>query len=358
MDAEVGAVGRRIMARLEALARHTAEPDALTRLCLTAAHRDAARTVATWMAEAGLAVRMDAAGNVIGRRDGTAPDQRSVLIGSHIDTVRNAGKYDGALGVVAAIEAVQLIGDAALPFPIEIIAFGDEEGVRFPTALTGSRAIAGVTDPAVLSVVDDDGVTLRDALVAFGGDPDALATAAYRPSDVLAYLELHIEQGPVLEAEGLPVGVVTAIAGAERHVVEATGAAGHAGTVPMELRHDAITAAAEMVLAVEQTARETDTVVATVGQMSALPGAVNVIPSGARFSLDMRSPSDAVRRSAVEGLFSRWGTIAERRGVRVDTRKAFEEAAAPLCAGVDGGARSGGSARRRAGSAPAERGRP
>lgn len=328
-DGWTGDAAARMMARLDALARHSGTPDALTRLYLSPAHREAAATVAAWMREAGLAVWIDALGNVVGRREGAEPGLPALMLGSHIDTVRDAGKYDGALGVVAAIEAVARLGDAALAFAIEIVAFGDEEGVRFPAALTGSRAVAGTLDPSVLAVTDADGMAMRDALAAFGGAPDDIASAARAKGSVLAYLELHIEQGPVLEAEGLPLGVVSAIAGAERHVVEVTGIAGHAGTVPMGLRHDALAAAAEMVLAAERIGHDTAGLVATVGQMAALPGAVNVIPSGARFSLDIRSPTDAVRRSAVEQLFGAWREIAARRGVGFGSRKSFEEAAAP-----------------------------
>ncbi|WP_287991446.1 allantoate amidohydrolase [Acidiphilium sp.] len=324
-----GEAGARIMARLDALARHSSEADALTRLYLTDAHRDALATLGAWMREAGLAVRQDEVGNLIGRREGTAPGLPALLLGSHVDTVRNAGKYDGPLGIVAAIEAVARLNDTPLPFAIEILALGDEEGVRFPAALTGARAFAGTLDPATLAATDAEGITMRAALEAFGGSPDQIAAAARHERDVLAYLELHIEQGPVLEAEGLPVGIVTAIAGAERHVIEVTGVAGHAGTVPMALRHDALAAGAEMVLAAERIARETADLVATVGQMTALPGAVNVIPSAARFSLDIRSPSDAVRRDAVARLFMHWREIAARRGVTLSSRKNFEEEAAP-----------------------------
>lgn len=321
--------GASIMTRLEALSRHSSETDALTRLYLTDAHRDSLVMVSKWMREAGLSTRLDEAGNLIGRREGRTPGLPALLLGSHIDTVRNAGKYDGPLGIVAAIEAVARLEDTPMPFAIEILALGDEEGVRFPSALTGARAFAGTLDPAVLAATDAEGVTMRAALEAFGCAADRISTAARARSDVVAYLELHIEQGPVLEAEGLPVGVVTAIAGAERHVIEVTGIAGHAGTVPMDLRHDALAAGAEMVLAAERIARETPDLVATVGQMTALPGAVNVIPSGARFSLDIRSPSDTVRQDAVVRLFGTWQEIAARRGVKLTGKKSFEEAATP-----------------------------
>lgn len=325
-----GAAGSRIAERLDRLATHSAAEGALTRLYLTGSHRAAAQTVAEWMAEAGLTTRMDAAGNLIGRRDGARHGLPALMLGSHLDTVRDAGRYDGALGVIAAIEAVSLLGDAAdtLPFALEIIAFGDEEGVRFPAALTGSRAVAGTLDPSVLDVTDEDGIAMRDALATFGDLPPDIGSAARRPDSVLGYLELHIEQGPVLEAEDLPVGIVTAIAGAERHVVEIAGVAGHAGTVPMDLRHDALTAASEMILAAETLARETEDLVATIGQIAASPGAVNVIPSGVRFSLDIRSPHDSIRHDAVAHLFARWQDIAARRAVSLTSRKTFEESAA------------------------------
>ena len=179
-----------------------------------------------------------------------------MLLGSHIDTVRDAGRYDGNFGVVAAIEAVAALHASGerLPFAVEVIAFGDEEGVRFPVTLTGSRAVAGILDPAALDAQDAEGVSLREALRRFGCDPSALPRAARRREEVLGYVELHIEQGPVLEAEDLPVGVVSAISGASRLAAEVEGVAGHAGTVPMRLRRDAVAAMAEMVLAVERTA--------------------------------------------------------------------------------------------------------
>lgn len=321
-----------MMARLEELARHSSASHELTRLFLSQAHRAAVDTVAGWMRQAGLSVRLDAVGNLIGRREGAQPGLPALLIGSHLDTVRNAGKYDGALGIVAAIEAVRRLGDARLPFAIETIAFGDEEGVRFPATLTGSLAMAGALDPSVLSLADEEGVVLRDALAAFGGNPAAIDDAAYRAEDALGYLEVHIEQGPVLESEDLPLGVVTAIAGAERHRIDVKGIAGHAGTVPMVLRHDALTAAAEMVLEVERIARDTQGLVATVGQIAAMPGAVNVIPGGIRFSLDIRSSSDAVRRRAVERLFSAWQGIGAQRGVSLTQRKTYEQPAVPCAA--------------------------
>jgi allantoate deiminase len=322
--------GVRVMARLDQLARHSATPGGLTRLYLTPEHRAAVDQVAAWMREAGLAVRLDAVGTVIGRREGDRPESPALLLGSHIDTVRDAGKYDGALGVVAAIEAVDALGDRGMPYAIEVIAFGDEEGVRFPVTLTGSRALAGTLSPAALDACDAEGIALRSALAAFGapavGDPAALG---YRREAVLGYCEVHIEQGPVLEAAGLPVGIVTAIAGASRHMIDITGMAGHAGTVPMALRHDPVCAAAEIILAAERIARETAGLVITTGIVAATPGAINVIAGSARLSLDIRSGDDAVRHAATAALRTEIAAIAARRGLEVAIGDLYEAKAAP-----------------------------
>jgi allantoate deiminase len=317
------------MARLDALAAFTDEPGRLTRLFLTPSHKAAAEQVAAWMREAGMAVEIDAAANVVGRYAGTDPAAPAMLLGSHIDTVRKAGRYDGTLGVVVAIEAVAALHRRGerLANPIEVLAFGDEEGVRFPVTLTGSRAVAGAFDPADLAAADGEGVTVRDALAAFGCDPARVGSCARRPADVLAYVEVHIEQGPVLEREGLPLGIVTAINGASRYRVAVYGATGHAGTVPMALRRDALAAAAEMMLAIEARAREEADLVATVGEIAAGPGAVNVIPGAVTFSLDLRAPDDAQRRRAGADILVAIETIAARRGVGVEIVRTHEAAA-------------------------------
>lgn len=327
------APGPRVMRRLDELARFSAEPDALTRLYLSPEHKAATVQVATWMQEGGMAAELDAAANVVGRYEGTAPGMPALLLGSHIDTVRNAGRYDGNFGVVAAIEAVTALHARGerLPFAIEVIAFGDEEGVRFPVTLTGGRAIAGILDLAALDAEDADGVSVREALRRFGCDPSALPRVARRRDDVIGYVELHIEQGPVLETEDLPVGVVSAINGASRFAVEVEGVAGHAGTVPMRLRHDAVAAMSEMVLAVERTALETLDLVATVGWVEASPGAVNVIPAHARFTIDLRSPDDPVRTGAIDRLERELHAVAARRGVGLALRTHYD-APALTCA--------------------------
>jgi allantoate deiminase len=326
------------MARLDELARCTSDPACLTRLYLSPEHAAAARQVSRWMEEAGMSVRLDAAANVVGRYEAVEPGRPTLLLGSHIDTVRDAGRYDGTLGVVAAIEAVAELHrhGQRLPFALEVIAFGDEEGVRVPTTLTGSRALAGSFDPGTLDARDTDGTSLEAALRAFGGDPDGVEALAREPNRVLGYVELHIEQGPVLESLGLPVGIVTAINGASRFRIEVSGHAGHAGTVPMGLRRDALAAAAEMILAVERRAHGAPEpgLVATVGRIEALPGAPNVIAGKVAFSLDVRAPADEDRHKAVDDLTAALGVHAGRRRVGVRIEKTYDEPAAACDPGL------------------------
>ncbi|PRH88454.1 allantoate amidohydrolase [Labrys okinawensis] len=322
--------GARAMARLDELAACSAEEGALTRLYLTPEHAAAIALVKGWMEEAGMSTELDAAATLVGRYPGATPDAPVLILGSHIDTVRNAGRYDGNLGVIVAIEAVAALHQAGerLPFAIEVTAFGDEEGVRFPVTLTGSRSLAGTFQPDNLDATDKAGISLREALVQFGCDPDAVSRLGRDPARTLGYVEVHIEQGPVLEAEDLPVGIVTAINGASRFKVDLTGKAGHAGTVPMGLRLDAGAAAAEMILATELITTTSGDLVATVGACEFRPGAVNVIPGSAHFSIDIRSPDDAIRNAAVAELIARFETIAARRGVTFAIHKTYDEPAA------------------------------
>ncbi|OWJ68433.1 allantoate amidohydrolase [Inquilinus limosus] len=324
--------GPALMQRLDALARFSEDPDRLTRTFLSQAHRQAADQVLAWMRDAGMDARTDAAGNVVGRYEGDRPGLPALLLGSHIDTVRDAGRYDGNLGVLAAIAVIGELHRRGerLPFAVEVLAFGDEEGVRFPVTLTGSATVAGTVDPAVADALDHDGVRLGDALRGFGGDPDALEGEARRRDRVLGYVELHIEQGPVLEAEDLPLGVVTAINGAARYNATVRGMAGHAGTVPMDLRHDALAAAASMILAVERCAQSRRDVVATVGQLDVQPGAVNVIPGAVRFTIDIRAPDDADRLAAMAEMTAALEGIARGRGVELALER-YHDAAAVRC---------------------------
>ena len=314
----------RLLERIDALARVSEQADGLTRVYLSPQHTEANRLVGGWMAEAGMAVRVDAAGNLIGRREGMRPDMPCLMLGSHLDSVRNAGRYDGMLGVLTAIECIETLDDRPLPFAIEVVGFGDEEGVRFQATMLGSRALAGTFDPALLDLRDAGGMKLRDAMAAFGLDPSTVAGAARRREDVLAYVEYHIEQGPVLEAEGLPVGVVTAINGQQRFRVQLDGMAGHSGTVPMRLRQDALAAAAECVLAAERIAGAVPDAVATVGQLAPSPGATNVIPGRAVFSLDVRSPRDADRTQVAAAILDECRTIAARRKVGIEVVQTHE----------------------------------
>lgn len=316
--------GARIMAHVQALARLSEQPDGLTRTYLTERHREANALVAQWMREAGMSTRVDAAGNIVGRREGREPGLPCLMLGSHLDSVRNAGIYDGMLGVVTAIECVRALAGQPLPCAVEVVGFGDEEGVRFQATMLGSRAVAGTFDPALLDLADRDGITMREAMRAFGLDPARLREATRRREDVLAYVEYHIEQGPVLEDEGLAVGVVSAINGQARFRLHLEGMAGHAGTVPMGLRRDALAAAAECVLIAERLAAEREQVVATVGQASVRPGATNVIPGAVELSLDVRSPEDAARDALAADILAACETACARRGVRFTAERTHQ----------------------------------
>jgi len=290
--------------------------------------------VASWMRDAGMTVRHDAIGNLISRYEGT--EDRTLILGSHLDTVRDAGRYDGPLGVLVALACVERLHarDERLPFAVELVSFADEEGLRFGTTYLGSSAFAGAFDPRLLDLRDAEGTTLAEAVRSFGGDPEALAGNGRDGSDLLGYCEIHIEQGPVLERLDLPVGVVSAIQGQSRVHVSFVGEAGHAGTVPMEGRRDALCAAAQFVLAVEETAREEPGMVATVGHIVAHPGAGNVISGEASLSLDLRHPEDVVREHAVQTLRERAQEIAEGRSEECRWQVGQESDAVPADTGL------------------------
>lgn len=325
--------GDRVLERCDALARCSEQRDGLTRVYLSPQQRQANELVSQWMREAGLTTRLDAVGNILGRYEGDRPNLPCLMLGSHLDTVRDAGKYDGMLGVVAAIECVASLKarQRRLPFAVEVIGFADEEGVRFNATLIGSRAVAGTLDRLTLDCVDGEGTTLRDAMRQFGLDPELAGNARRARADVLAYAELHIEQGPVLEQLGLPVGVVTAINGATRFALEFVGMAGHAGTVPMSLRKDALAGAAEAALAVERVCADLPEVVGTVGKFEALPGAVNVIAGKVHMTLDVRAPQDALRRHAIDTILAVMREIAKRRSLGF-TAVATHESPTAACA--------------------------
>ncbi|HEY0597427.1 allantoate amidohydrolase [Sphingopyxis sp.] len=290
--------------------------DGLYRAYLTPAYCAAQEAVAGWMAEAGMAVRRDPAANLVGRYEGGDPSAPILLIGSHLDSVRGAGRYDGPLGIMLGIEAVDALCRAGrrLPFAVEVIAFGDEEGSRFPAAMLSSRAVAGTLDRAALDIADADGVTLAAA----GADIAHYLEAARPPGSVRAYFEAHIEQGPVLEAEGLAVGTVTGIAAQLRYRVTVSGTAGHAGTTAMDLRSDALAGAAEMICAIENLAqRDQSDLVATVGAIEVAPGAANVVPGRVDFSLDVRSGKGSRRDRVAAAILECCEDIARHRGLRL-----------------------------------------
>jgi allantoate deiminase len=316
-------LGERPVARCDALGvvPYSEEPDLLSRPYLTTAHRMALDELRGWMTEAGMGVRLDPLGNLIGRYEGARPEAPALLIGSHIDTVRNGGRYDGVLGVMLGVECVGALHRAGrrFDFAIEVIAFGDEEGSRFPASMLCSRGIVAPIDPAALNTVDAAGVTLSEALAEFGLDPGKTALAARAPGEVFAYVEAHIEQGPVLEAEHLPVGVVTGIASQFRIKVRLTGEAGHAGTTPMDLRRDALAGAAESMLAIESIcARGPPDLRGTVGRIVPKTQAYNVIPGEVEFGLDLRAASEPTRDAACEQIRAKLMQIAQSRRLTLD----------------------------------------
>ncbi len=345
MSMDVGAnlrFGADILAQAEVLAGFTEVPGEVTRTYCSRSHRQAGDYLIGLMREAGMVADYDAFGNVVGRYEAGVPGSPwapVVMTGSHQDSVKKAGKYDGLFGILSPIACVRDLHRRGkrLPYTLEVVAFGDEEGVRFGVTLIGSKAMAGNFDPAWLELTDSDGVSLREAIRAFGGDPDAWPALDRRTGahgEVVAFIESHIEQGATLLDEGLPVGVVTAIVGATRMKVRVTGLAGHAGTVPMGARQDALAAAAEMVLAVERHCTEHPGLVGTVGKMSVAPGAVNVIPEDVAFTVDVRSGDDALRLAAVAALRAEFSAIAARRRVTVAAEPFFELEAAPCDAGL------------------------
>ncbi len=325
-----GSLGTRILDLADRLARFSETTDGLTCTFMAPAHRAAAADLRTVMTEAGMTARIDAVGNVIGRYAAAAVDAPALMVASHYDTVRNAGKYDGRLGVLAGVVAVEELHrrQLTLPFHVDVVGFSEEEGVRFFVPYIGSAAMAGRIDTAVLSRRDAQGRSLADVLAELGDDAASIAALARRDK-LLGYVEIHIEQGPVLLHEGLPVGVVTAIAGLTRYRVTARGAAGHAGTVPMGLRHDAAAAAAEIVSFVEHRCSRSAGLVGTVGLLQVPDGAINVIPGRCELSLDIRAGDEAMLASAVGDVMRGIEAIAQRRGVAIETEKLIEASPIP-----------------------------
>ena len=327
-----------VMARCHALDRFSEESGRLTRRYGTPALRAAQDEVAGWMIGAGMSVHRDAVGNLFGRYPASAEDAPALLIGSHLDSVSDAGRFDGPLGVICAVSAVEALhaADVRLDHAIEVAAFADEEGVRFGSAYLGSRTVTGDLGERDLALTDRDGVSFAEAIRTFGGDPDGVAASRREPADLLGYLEVHIEQGPELEARRLPVGVVSAIVGFTRVAVEFTGHAGHAGTVPMGRRRDALVAAAAFVLAAESIAAAEPGAVATVGELTVSPGAGNVVPGAVRLSLDLRHPDDATRLRLRDQLETEARAIGAAREIGVGWRPAYDNPAVPADAAMAG----------------------
>lgn len=323
--------GNEAARRLEQIAQCSEPGAGVTRLPFTEHHGAALKHIRKWMELAGLTVTLDDAGTMIGRHDAPG-DARTFLFGSHQDSVREGGAYDGIMGIVLpclAMEALGVEGRASLPVSIEILAFADEEGVRFPTALMGPRALAGSFDQSALERCDTEGVTLARAITDFGLAPQRIASLRREPTQILGYLEAHIEQGPVLETLEQPLGVVTAIAGIERHHIRLEGEAAHAGTAPMDIRRDAVAGAAEIILAVESEARAGKDLRATVGQLALRPGAVNAVPGLVEFPIELRAGDDRDRIALRQAITARAKDIAASRELKLTMRQDYEQAAVP-----------------------------
>ncbi len=320
------------MSLADHLAQWSEQPGALTVTYFSEAHRKVAAELDGLLRAAGMDVRTDAIGNVIGRYAAARPGAKTLLLGSHYDTVRDGGKYDGRLGILvplALIEHLHRTGQR-LPFNIELLCFSEEEGVRFPIGYLGSQAIAGKFEPRNLDATDDNGIALRAVLEAAGVDVRSLASLARKADDLIGYVEVHIEQGPSLLNADVPVAIVTGIAGAVRHRVVVTGEAGHAGTVAMQFRHDAGAAAAQMILAIEERCNAAPSLVGTVGQLLVPNGAMNVIPGRCEFSTDIRAATNEVRDTAVMDVLSAFNQIARARGVKVEAEEVLRMSAVPL----------------------------
>jgi allantoate deiminase len=318
-----------VIERCIELAQFTEEPEWITRTFLSEPFHQVHARVRQWMEAAGMSVTVDSAGNIRGRYVSASQRARTLYIGSHLDTVPKAGAFDGILGVMMGISLVESLAGRALPFHIEVVGFSEEEGVRFGVPFIGSRALIGDVDEALLNRLDRDDVSVRDAIRHFGLDPAQVPDAAAE-QDALAYLEVHIEQGPVLEKLGLPLGVVDSIVGQTRLNVAFKGKSNHAGTTPMNLRHDALAAAAEWICGVENTAKKAPSLVATVGRLEVKPGAGNVIAGWAGASLDVRHSQDWVRQGAADRIKSNAAQIADARGLSLTVQPLLDQPAVAM----------------------------
>ncbi|MFM2587751.1 M20 family metallo-hydrolase [Vibrio sp. TBV020] len=318
---------------LESIAQcsETKQPDVegVTRLCATLQHAGANRKLREWMTDSGMNVHMDNAANLIGRYASSNVNAKTLIFGSHQDTVPNGGKYDGILGVILPIAMVNYFHQNQIEFPfhIEVIAFSDEEGTRFQSTLLGSKAISGTFDPAMLDAQDADGVTMKEALAAFGCNPDLISQDAYNKDDVLGFVELHIEQGPQLEQANLPVGVVTAMTGIERHTLSIIGKASHAGTVPMHLRKDSLVGASQVIHMFDQLCKREEDLVGVVGKIANFPNGVNVIPQQTDITIELRSPNDTSRIKAREEMLANIESLMTQYNLTYRHEQTYEQSA-------------------------------
>lgn len=332
---DVRAAARRIIARCDELATYTSMAGGIERVYLSPEHARVNRVAARWMREVGLDTWQDEAGNLCGHLAGRDPEAPSLLLGSHLDSVRDAGRYDGILGVLMAIEVVRALGPGApqMPFGLDVVAFWDEEGARFGTALLGSSAMAGRWHDSWWDLTDEHGTTLRTAFSEFGLDPGRIGAAARSRESLVGYLEAHIEQGPELDDGGAPLGVVTSIASARRFAVQIDGEARHAGGARYEKRHDALLGASEVALAVERLCRAEHHIIGTVGRLETFPGAVNVVPGEARLTVDLRGEHDDDRDRVWGAITRELDEISGRRGLTWSARE-LHEAPAVMCDGL------------------------
>ncbi|MFC5077161.1 N-carbamoyl-L-amino acid hydrolase [Vibrio thalassae] len=323
-------LGQQAQNCLSELSMLSESKEGVTRRPFTPEHRSTNNYLTTMMQNAGLQVRCDDAGTLIGRYQ-SRQSSKTLVFGSHQDSIRKGGRYDGIMGVVLPILALEALAqeEVDLPFSVEVMAFADEEGVRFPTALMGPRVLAGTFDVENLALTDADGISLKDAMQNFGLNPDNLSALKRSADDILGFLEVHIEQGPVLESRNLALGVVSAICGIERHEVQFVGESAHAGTCPMDLRKDALAAAAQVICEAERYAKERQDLKITVGRVNVEPNVVNAIPSHASFSIEIRSPEDSLRCESGEYLHKLCKTIASKRNLEVSTAKTYEQVAQP-----------------------------
>lgn len=334
-------LGQLIFDRLEEAATHSQPGPGVTRLFLSDEHRALTPLIRDWMTKAGLESEIDAAGNIVGRDQKAMDGAPTLILGSHQDTVVSGGKYDGMLGVALPIAVIEQIRKSGieLPFGIEIVAFGDEEGTRFQSTLVGSRALAGKHDPKSLDATDDRGISVADALRDFGCAPDDIPNLKRDKKNTLGFVEVHIEQGPVLEKRDLPVGVVTALTGIERHNIRIQGKASHAGTTPMHNRHDALVAAADIIHQVEAICSSTEGMVGVVGKIEVSPNAVNVIPDHVDLTIELRAPERFVRVNGRGQILSALPNIATNRRVEISADQTYEAEGVPCADWIMNGLR-------------------